>query len=76
MQILIIRGERRGAAQWAADLGALYAPTRMIFAIPRRCRAAARAGRETRRGRHRGLFVHRHDLLGAAGESWRDFPRA
>jgi uncharacterized protein len=34
MQILVIRGEPVSAAQWAKDLGALYAPTRMIFAIP------------------------------------------
>jgi hypothetical protein len=34
MQILVIRGEAASAAQWARDLGALYAPTRMIFAIP------------------------------------------
>jgi uncharacterized protein len=34
MQILVIRGEASSAAQWAQDLGALYAPTRMIFAIP------------------------------------------
>jgi uncharacterized protein YyaL (SSP411 family) len=33
MQILVIRGQG-GAVQWAQDLGALYAPTRMIFAIP------------------------------------------
>jgi len=35
MQILVIRGEQASAAQWAHDLGALYAPTRMIFAIPK-----------------------------------------
>ena len=34
MQILVIRGDAAAAAQWAADLGAIYAPTRMIFAIP------------------------------------------
>jgi hypothetical protein len=34
MQILVIRGAPASAAQWAQDLGALYAPTRMIFAIP------------------------------------------
>ncbi|HEY2782569.1 MAG TPA: thioredoxin domain-containing protein [Steroidobacteraceae bacterium] len=34
MQILVIRGDAASAAQWARDLGALYAPTRMIFAIP------------------------------------------
>jgi len=28
------RGDAAAAAQWAADLGAIYAPTRMIFAIP------------------------------------------
>jgi uncharacterized protein YyaL (SSP411 family) len=35
MQILVIRGEQASAARWAQDLGALYAPTRMIFAIPK-----------------------------------------
>ena len=34
MQILIIRGEASSAARWAGALGKLYAPTRMIFAIP------------------------------------------
>jgi uncharacterized protein YyaL (SSP411 family) len=34
MQILVIRGEASSAAHWAASLSALYAPTRMIFAIP------------------------------------------
>jgi uncharacterized protein len=34
MQILVIRGREPSAAQWAKDLGALYAPTRMVFAIP------------------------------------------
>jgi uncharacterized protein YyaL (SSP411 family) len=34
MQILVIRGEESSARQWATDLGALYAPTRMTFAIP------------------------------------------
>jgi hypothetical protein len=33
-QILIIRGETQLAAHWSAELGALYAPHRMIFAIP------------------------------------------
>ncbi|HEY0803252.1 MAG TPA: hypothetical protein VGD54_20625, partial [Steroidobacteraceae bacterium] len=32
MQILVIRGEQ--ATQWAMDLNRLYAPTRLIFAIP------------------------------------------
>ena len=34
MQVLVIRGEAASAAQWARELGALYAPTRMIVAIP------------------------------------------
>jgi uncharacterized protein len=34
-QILIIRGDAEPAQRWSAELGALYAPTRMIFAIPR-----------------------------------------
>jgi uncharacterized protein YyaL (SSP411 family) len=34
MQILVIRGAPASAAQWAQDLSALYAPTRMVFAIP------------------------------------------
>jgi hypothetical protein len=34
MQILIIRGEGSSAAHWAGALNGLYAPTRMIFAIP------------------------------------------
>jgi hypothetical protein len=34
-QILIIRGDAAPAQRWSAELGALYAPTRMIFAIPR-----------------------------------------
>jgi uncharacterized protein len=34
MQILIIRGEASSAAHWASALNRLYAPTRMIYAIP------------------------------------------
>jgi uncharacterized protein YyaL (SSP411 family) len=34
MQILVIRGEASSATDWASTLGKLYAPTRMIFAIP------------------------------------------
>jgi uncharacterized protein YyaL (SSP411 family) len=34
LQVLIVRGEAASAAQWAEALGALYAPTRMIYAIP------------------------------------------
>ncbi len=34
-QILIIRGDAPQVARWSAELGALYAPARMIFAIPR-----------------------------------------
>jgi uncharacterized protein YyaL (SSP411 family) len=34
MQILVVRGEALSAAHWASTLSALYAPTRMIFAIP------------------------------------------
>ena len=34
MQILIIRGPAAQADLWSRQLGALYAPTRMIFAIP------------------------------------------
>ncbi len=53
MQILIVRGEAVPAARWAAELGALYAPARMIFAIPSDAEhlpeaiAAKAAGRET-----------------------------
>jgi len=35
MQILIIRGDAPQIERWSASLSALYAPTRMIFAIPR-----------------------------------------
>jgi uncharacterized protein YyaL (SSP411 family) len=34
-QILIIRGDAAHVERWSANLSALYAPTRMIFAIPR-----------------------------------------
>jgi uncharacterized protein YyaL (SSP411 family) len=35
MQIVIIRGDAPQVERWSATLSALYAPTRMIFAIPR-----------------------------------------
>jgi uncharacterized protein YyaL (SSP411 family) len=35
VQVLIIRGDAPQAERWAAEAGAWYAPTRMIFAIPR-----------------------------------------
>jgi len=34
-QVLIVRGDAPQAERWSASLGALYAPLRMIFAIPR-----------------------------------------
>jgi hypothetical protein len=34
-QIVILRGDAPDAARWSAALNAVYAPTRMIFAIPR-----------------------------------------
>jgi hypothetical protein len=34
LQVLIIRGEAEEARRWARELGRLYAPTRMILAIP------------------------------------------
>jgi uncharacterized protein len=34
MQILIVRGASQSAAHWTGALSALYAPTRMIYAIP------------------------------------------
>jgi len=34
LQILLIRGASHSAAHWAGVLGRLYAPTRMIYAIP------------------------------------------
>ena len=33
-EILLIRGSREQAAAWSLQIGALYAPRRMIFAIP------------------------------------------
>jgi uncharacterized protein YyaL (SSP411 family) len=35
MQIVIVRGDAAQCADWSASLSALYAPTRMIFAVPR-----------------------------------------
>jgi uncharacterized protein YyaL (SSP411 family) len=35
VQFLIIRGDAPQVEHWAAEIGALYAPTRMVFAIPR-----------------------------------------
>ena len=69
MQILVIRGEASSAAHWADTLGKLYAPTRMIYAIPNE--AALPAALEAKRpGRdHGGVFVQRHDLLSTADES-------
>jgi len=34
MQIVIIRGPAADGERWARELSAVYAPTRMIFAIP------------------------------------------
>jgi uncharacterized protein len=52
-QVLIIRGAAREADDWARQLGAVYAPRRMIFAIPNDAPdlpaglAAKRAGTDT-----------------------------
>ncbi len=72
-QILIIRGDAAQAQRWAAELGALYAPTRMIFAIPRDAAELPPAlAAKQRHGRHRGLCMYRHDLFGAAHRPARD----
>ncbi len=34
MQVVIIRGEAAEVQRWAAELGTLYAPNRLVFAIP------------------------------------------
>ena len=52
MQILIVRGAGQSAAHWSGALSALYAPTRMIYAIPNDARlppalAAKRPGETT-----------------------------
>src|SRR5258708_5819390 len=52
MQILVVRGEAASVAEWADALGTLYAPTRMIYAIPTEAgvppaHAAKRAGPAT-----------------------------
>jgi uncharacterized protein YyaL (SSP411 family) len=47
-QILIIRGDAAQAGEWGADLAAMYAPTRMIFAIPRDAAGLPRALEEKR----------------------------
>ena len=50
LQIVIIRGDAAQLEHWAAALSALYAPTRLIFAIPRdAAELPAGAGREARR---------------------------
>jgi uncharacterized protein YyaL (SSP411 family) len=33
-QILVVRGDEQSTLRWSSELQALYAPTRMIFAIP------------------------------------------
>jgi uncharacterized protein YyaL (SSP411 family) len=35
MQIVIVRGDAPQAEHWSSSLAALYAPTRLVFAIPR-----------------------------------------
>jgi uncharacterized protein len=52
LQILVIRGEASSAAHWASVLCRLYAPTRLIFAIPNDAQlpaalAAKRPGKTT-----------------------------
>jgi uncharacterized protein YyaL (SSP411 family) len=34
MQIVIIRGTAADGERWARELSAVYAPTRMVFAVP------------------------------------------
>jgi uncharacterized protein YyaL (SSP411 family) len=50
MQILIIRGDASEAERQARNLRALYAPTRMIFAIPRDAAGLPQALAEKRAG--------------------------
>ncbi|GAC1665435.1 MAG: thioredoxin domain-containing protein [Steroidobacteraceae bacterium] len=50
LQIVIVRGADVQAEQWAADLRAMYAPTRMIFAVPREAAGLPRGLAEKRAG--------------------------
>jgi uncharacterized protein YyaL (SSP411 family) len=34
LEIVVVRGDTADARRWASSLGAAYAPSRMIFAIP------------------------------------------
>ena len=52
LQILVVRGEASSATHWASVFGKLYAPTRMIYAIPNNAQlppalAAKRPGETT-----------------------------
>jgi uncharacterized protein YyaL (SSP411 family) len=48
MQIVIVRGDAAQAEHWAESLHARYAPTRMIFAVPREAADLPRAIAEKR----------------------------
>ncbi len=77
VQIVIVRGAAAEARHWACELGCLYEPSRLVFAIPGRCpRAAARTGGQARRARHRRLRLHRNDVLAADRGSRRSRARA
>jgi uncharacterized protein YyaL (SSP411 family) len=56
-QILIIRGDAAESERWARSLGALYAPTRMIFAIPRDAAGLPQALAEKRAGPDTTAYV-------------------
>jgi uncharacterized protein len=56
-QVLIIRGDAAESERWARSLGALYAPTRMIFAIPRDAAGLPQALAEKRAGPDTTAYV-------------------
>ena len=76
MQIVIIRGDAAQAEHWAEGLARRLCAEAPDIRHSARCRgAAAGARRQARAPGHRGLSVHRHDLLRPAFRPGRDCAR-
>jgi uncharacterized protein YyaL (SSP411 family) len=56
-EIVVIRGESGEALTWARELGALYAPSRLIFAIPNDAQGLPPALADKRPGRTTTAYV-------------------
>jgi uncharacterized protein YyaL (SSP411 family) len=75
-EIVIVRGPEREAARWRDELGKLYAPHRLVFAIPADTPALDAALADKRAGDTTRAYVCRGSTCSPPIESLEELARA